>query len=362
MAMPSIDETIGRADSDLGALAKVIARRYDREYDRYAKLTATVEHVCRTEVIEANAIRASVTSRTKHSGRVEGKALRKLKSGAWSVDIAPDAALDALTDLAGVRISTYVEADRRRVVDQIVSTFHGSGGGPVQVDEKSTFDVHSARFYRATHCDVVLTDEYVSGANGNVRNVCCEIQVTSMLAHVWNEIEHDLIYKPLTGDVSEEEREALRALGHLTVAADLLVQELYRATARRLEVQRGAFDDVYDFVARVRTRFPHARRFGDHAGQLLETLIALGFTTPDTIEDLIGQDPEPRSWQAIDTYEQLVADDERAPHMDRETSDVLLALLLETHATEIVDRFPSGRGLGRPPRIASIARRFVDPS
>jgi hypothetical protein len=274
--------------------------------------------------------------------------------------LSVDQAFERLGDLAAVRISTYVEADRARVVDQIKSVFLGPDGGPVAVDEKSHFDVHAGRFYRATHCDVVLPDEHVSGTNANLRNVRCEIQVSSMLAHVWNEIEHDLVYKPMTGDVSTEEREALRALGHLTVAADLVVQELYRATARRLEHQHGDFTDVYDFVARTRQHFPEATRFGDHAGQLLEVLVAEGYAAPDRLHELLGSDPAARSQALIEAYAARAADDDRAPALDPDTSDRLLVLVLQRFAREVVDRYPAGRGLGRPPRIASIARRFLE--
>ena len=35
-----------------------------------------------------------------------------------------------------------------------------------------------------------------------------------MMAHVWNEIEHDLGYKPVTGSLSDQERNFLVMLGH----------------------------------------------------------------------------------------------------------------------------------------------------
>jgi hypothetical protein len=47
-------------------------------------------------------------------------------------------------------------------------------------------------FYRATHCEVFLPPVDLVGTYANVASVPCEIQVCSMMAHVWNEIEHDL--------------------------------------------------------------------------------------------------------------------------------------------------------------------------
>ena len=53
---------------------KKAVQRYHREYDRYLKLAARVAEICRTEVVEGNAIRAQVTSRAKsppkHSAKI----------------------------------------------------------------------------------------------------------------------------------------------------------------------------------------------------------------------------------------------------------------------------------------------------
>ena len=39
-----------------------------------------------------------------------------------------------------------------------------------------------------------------------------EIQVASVLMHAWSEVEHDLVYKPLSGTLSEEELLPVRHL------------------------------------------------------------------------------------------------------------------------------------------------------
>jgi hypothetical protein len=46
---------------------KKAVQRYHREYDRYLKLAARVAEICRSEIIEGNAIRAQVTSRAKRA-------------------------------------------------------------------------------------------------------------------------------------------------------------------------------------------------------------------------------------------------------------------------------------------------------
>ena len=109
------------------------------------------------------------------------------------------------------------------------------------------------------------------GTYANVSDVPCEIQVCSMMAHVWNEIEHDLGYKPLTGSLSEQERNFLVMLGHAVRQGDMTIGSLFAETERRQREHGGVFTDVYDFVARVRGWFPDID-FGRNAGPLYEAL------------------------------------------------------------------------------------------
>jgi len=55
-----------------------------------------------------------------------------------------------------------------------------------------------------------------------------EIQVASVLMHAWAEVEHDLLYKQLTGDPSPSERALLDQINGLvlTAASTFLVKHL----------------------------------------------------------------------------------------------------------------------------------------
>jgi hypothetical protein len=46
--------------------------------------------------------------------------------------------------------------------------------------------------------------------------------------------------------------------------------------------------------------------------------------------------------------------------IEAESSDQLLVLLLEKYLDPILEKRPTGRGMGRPPRIVSFAKRFRD--
>jgi hypothetical protein len=151
-----------------------------------------------------------------------------------------------------------------------------------------------------------------------------------MMAHVWNEIEHDLGYKPLTGFLSEQERNLLMMLGHAVRQGDMTIGSLFAETERRQREHGGAFTDVYDFVARVRGWFPEVD-FGRNAGPLYEARQPVRLISPESIRKLITS-PEPMTataQSALDEFAaKLTAKGDGRFTMDRNSSDLLLALLL----------------------------------
>jgi ppGpp synthetase/RelA/SpoT-type nucleotidyltranferase len=328
--------------------------RYRREWDRYRKLVEFVAEACRAMVSE-NAIPATVQWRAKDPGRLRGKIARKREE----LDCVDDV-FSGIRDFAGVRIATYVEDDRERVVSEIAERFDGPGGGEVHVEVR---DKPEPSFYRATHCVVVLRPDDLNERLANLEDTPCEIQVCSLLAHVWNEIEHDRVYKPLTGELSDDERAALAQLGHLVRAGDGAITTLLDATDRRLKQNEGRFLDQWDFVARMRDRFPDARDFGTHSGPLYEELVGCGYDSPQEVEDglLDGDADGSAARRALEDLQAYLAErGDDVVRLDARTSDVLLMPFLARHAGDVLRRHPAGRGRGRPPRIASVARRYVD--
>jgi ppGpp synthetase/RelA/SpoT-type nucleotidyltranferase len=326
--------------------------RYRREMDRYAKLVDLVASACR-ELVSDNAIPATVQSRVKDPDRLRSK-LRKYRADYDN----PAEVFAALKDLAGVRIATYVESDRERVAAEVVKRFEAPDGGeivPVIKDSEGSF-------YRATHCQVRLLEEDLGPGYENLRGDSCEVQICSLLAHVWNEIEHDLNYKPLSGELSAGEDRALDALGSLTRAGDSTIVNLLEATDARLAANEGEFKDQWDFVARARRFFPDADDFGAHSGQLFAELLAEGLDTPLKIKENLLPDAEApaRAYETLTAFQEYLEGDEVVRRVEPSSSDPLLMLFLEHHAQNVLERHPGGRGKGRPPRIASIARRFIE--
>ena len=216
-----------------------------------------------------------------------------------------------------------------------------------------------ANFYRASHVEVFLTPSDTVGTYSNVVDVPCEVQVCSMMAHVWNEIDHDLRYKPTAGALSQRERNLLITLGQSVRVGDGTIESLFAETERRQGEQGGVFADVYDFVARLRGWFPGVD-FGKNAGALFEALQPIRLLSPDSIRKLLYT-PEPMTEAARAAADVFTADLQRRSEtryrIDRSSSDLLLVLLLPTIARHLavsgVDAGTEGVG-----RVRWFADRF----
>ncbi|MCW3699885.1 GTP pyrophosphokinase [Burkholderia cenocepacia] len=339
---------------------KKAVQRYHREYDRYLKLAARVAEICRSEIVEGNAIRAQVTSRAKSPKSLEGK-LRRFAANSKKSIRDVDAVFEQIRDLAAVRIATYEQRHEEQVVELVCRRLVDGGGQRPTHERKDKNRDNPSNFYRASHIEVFLTKTDGVGTYANVMDVPCEVQVCSMMAHVWNEIEHDLGYKPAAGTLSEQERNFLVMLGQSVRMGDGTISSLFVETERRQREQGGTFSDVYDFVARLRSWFPGIE-FARNAGALFESLLPIRLLSPDSIRKLLDL-PEPMTnpaQAALDSFAQrLDAQGSTRFILDRNSSDVLLVLLLPKigkHLRTPLAEAPT-EGVAR---VQWFAEQFVD--
>jgi ppGpp synthetase/RelA/SpoT-type nucleotidyltranferase len=212
--------------------------RYWREIDRYEKLAVYVGEACQ-QLLDIHGIRGLVQSRAKDPGRLRLKLQKYLVTGERAAEFVDlDSVFRVLKDLAGARVTTYVEGDRARVVALVQQRFRGFGADLTIIPDIKD---QPAQLYRATHCQVRLKDEDAVGAYRNLKGLACEIQVCSQLAHVYNEIEHDLRYKPLSGTPSKKEHDLLNAFARLMEVGDTISNQLREALeARERDVSPGS--------------------------------------------------------------------------------------------------------------------------
>lgn len=140
--------------------------------------------------------------------------LKKIEDKLSKKDYSPT----SMTDLAGIRVITLIEADVQKVCDLISSMFNVHTADSVNKSENLGEEKVG---YRSVHfvCDV-------GNARANMpefssyKGLCFEIQVRTALEHAWAEIEHDRGYK-LGGKLPSHLNRRFKLLSGLLESADL---------------------------------------------------------------------------------------------------------------------------------------------
>lgn len=97
--------------------------------------------------------------------------------------------------------------------------------------------------------DTSLTESQLRYVNSKT-----EIQVASVLMHAWSEVEHDLVYKPLSGNLSNEELSILDELNGLVLAGEIALERLNEAAKSRIKTE-NAFNNQYELASFLYTKY-----------------------------------------------------------------------------------------------------------
>ncbi len=141
-----------------------------------------------------------------------------------------------IVDLAGIRIALYFNSEKDEIEKIINNLFDVILRKEFPIEEKSSG--YKATHYRGTIKESVLTAQQQRYVNAKI-----EIQVASLLMHVWAEVEHDIVYKPLQGQVSKQEKESLDKLNKTVLEGEQILKELQQAS-----LTRNKFNDQYDLA------------------------------------------------------------------------------------------------------------------
>lgn len=211
---------------------------HSKSVDRLAKLVRVATTTLERE-LQKQGILCRVSGRVKSPDSLKSKlekyALNPKKAKRLK---SPTDVFSEIGDLAAIRVMTYLEVDRAKVAEIAKRFFaHRPGHPDFEFDEKENDkrikgDPHN--FYRATHMQICVRPDQLRGENENLRGDHCELQITSMLAHVWNEVEHDIVYKGDKLSLSKQERSAIESLGLLTKSGDNIIESLIYANRSRL--------------------------------------------------------------------------------------------------------------------------------
>jgi ppGpp synthetase/RelA/SpoT-type nucleotidyltranferase len=158
---------------------------------------------------------------------------------------------DDIIDLAGVRIALYFPGDLDEVERLLRNAFDVSNSKvfPDEGDQPA----YKKRFcgYAARHYHIRIRSSDLKDTDSRYADAVVEVQVASVLMHAWSEVEHDLVYKPLGGNLSDEEYAILDELNGLVLAGEIALERLQRAGDLRLRLEEGAFHNHYELASYI---------------------------------------------------------------------------------------------------------------
>lgn len=265
--------------------------RYRREFDFFDQ-AARLAHGQLDSALASSGIQAMVTYRAKRPDRLEHKLRQRDKSKNYenTQDIYDD-----IVDFAGVRVALYFPGAREEV-DKVIQANFDIDGEPKKFPQESSAPTYEKRFsgYWATHYRVRLRDRYLQDPQKRYSDAAIEIQVASVLMHAWSEVEHDLVYKPLQGSLSEDEYAILDELNGLVLAGEIALERLQRAIASRVTHEGTPFTSHYElaaFLQRCAAPILNAEVNDSALGRvdaLYELLVRLELNTPEHVRPLVS--------------------------------------------------------------------------
>lgn len=360
-------------EKDIIELINDCLAEYDGATDRIGKLVRVATERLEFELAKKG-IMSRVTGRVKSRESVQGK-LRKWLAHPEKFSHKIEALrakrglFIAMGDLAALRVMTYIENDRHKVVDLARDCFSHhpkdkNFGLEVKEDDPRIKN-NENNFYRASHLQVRLRENDLVGNNANLKHDNCELQVTSMLAHVWNEIEHDIGYKSNNGQVSADEKSALASLGMLTKTGDNVIANLILANKSRIDEFRDRQNRFSNAEALTAFLDKHFGQFrvgtsaidnGKNSHSFLDALRTLDFDHPNELVRQIS----PR--QVIEAHQitRRMLELQRARNASKNivelcTCDTYLTALFCSYSDEIIDT-PKNKGV----RFIALAKVYSD--
>ena len=198
--------------------------------------------------LQAAGIRAIVTSRAKAAGRLKAKVVRRNVKRQVPYKNMREI-YDDIADLCGVRVSLYFPGDRDKADSLINDLFN-----VMEVrhfPEQSKPPTYNKRFsgYWATHYRAAMREDSLSDPKKKYAAARIEIQVASVLMHAWSEVEHDLLYKPMQGSLSDEELAIIDELNGLVLTGEIALERLQSAGNKRILDKSASFGSQYDLAS-----------------------------------------------------------------------------------------------------------------
>ena len=223
--------------------------RYVREFDYYREAAQLCARRCQL-ALAASGIRAIVTARAKDPVALKQKLDKRNSTKKYRTI---DHIYTDIVDMAGVRIALYCPGDINEIRRIIESSFVVVRAKEFP-DNATNLGIQYARAfpgYKAVHFHVRMKLETLTEEQQRYANSLIEIQVASVLMHAWAEVEHDIAYKPATGEVSVEELMILDQINGMVISAEIALHTLQKALNQRVSQPDQPFQSHYDVASYI---------------------------------------------------------------------------------------------------------------
>lgn len=125
-----------------------------------------------------------------------------------------------MTDLVGIRFVVLLTEDIQSICDIISS--EPSWMAEVSKDFLLEIESNTKSFdYQSKHYEIRPIEDFVSGDINVSKDLCCEVQIRTLLQHAYAEMVHDNIYKPKGLVTTSAERHVARSMALIETTDDL---------------------------------------------------------------------------------------------------------------------------------------------
>lgn len=240
----------------VGATSSAVIDDFIENYNAYKHMYKTcaeaAKRACESE-LERATLPAIVTYRAKDKSRLLAKLHQRNKTENYQnkADILKD-----IKDFAGVRIAVYFPNHKAEVgvllgeIFEVLKHEIKSGRDRPPNDSESQ-EIYKKRFYdyQGDHYHVKFND---GKSPVEDENPLIEIQVVTVISNAWSQVEHDIVYKKISGEPSKDEQRILDGFNGLVNMGELLLEQLHETYQNRIDADDRKFADEYELGSFLR--------------------------------------------------------------------------------------------------------------
>ncbi|RLL97210.1 hypothetical protein CFD26_106181 [Aspergillus turcosus] len=276
------------------AIIEDFVASYEKQRGLYNHIAMAARKICEA-ALERHHIPCLVSHRAKETASLRKKlyARQLLRDHVFSSreEIKSD-----ICDLAGVRIALYYPRhgeEVKNILDSEFTVLENKTFNRMGIDE-AIHGGYDRWFpgYCAKHYRVHLKNGTVNQEGVPIHNTKVEIQVVSVLRHVWAEVEHDVVYKGKLR-ASRDDHRILDGLSGAVFLGECFLDQLYQSQVAKVTTDDKGFETVYalgSFLWNWTASLGHCQvEYPVEVEFLKELLGILGLNNPRKLRDILSQ-------------------------------------------------------------------------